>query len=90
MKHKLYLYNTIIYEYMGATDLRNIVQGYINTADERLLSVLKAVAESYRDNDIVAYTVEGLPVTRKEYRQELLDAEIEVKQGQRLPNKIDI
>ena len=66
---------------MGVLDLRNIVQGYINNADERLLSVLKAVAESYRDNDIVAYTVEGFPLTRKQYREELNAAEIEVKQG---------
>lgn len=48
MEQKLYLYSNKLHGYMGAIDLRNIVQGYINNADERLLSVLKAVAESYQ------------------------------------------
>ncbi len=34
---------------MEALDLRSIVQQYISNADERLLHMMKAVAESYRD-----------------------------------------
>lgn len=55
---------------------------YIKEADERLLNVLKTVVESYRENDIVAYTVDGRPLTKTQYRQELLDAESEIRRGE--------
>jgi len=67
---------------MGALELRNTMLKYINTADERLLKVLKAVVESYREDEIVAYTVEGKPLTKSEYRQDLLDAETEIERGE--------
>ena len=67
---------------MGALELRNTMLKYINTADERLLKVLKAVVESYREDEIVAYTVEGKPLTKSEYRQDLLDAEAEIERGE--------
>jgi FixJ family two-component response regulator len=66
---------------MEAVNLREELTEYLKTADERLLNVLKAVVESYRENDIVAYGLEGKPVTRKEYRQELLAAEEEISKG---------
>ena len=36
---------------MATMDLRNTVQEYIKTADLRLLKMIKALAESYQDED---------------------------------------
>jgi hypothetical protein len=68
-------------EVMGAVELRNTMINYINEADDRLLSVLKAVVESYRENDVVAYTVTGEPLTKKQYNEGLLMAEKEIVNG---------
>ena len=57
---------------MGAVELRNTMKDYIEEADERLLNFLKAVVDSYKENDIVAHSVNGDPLTRKKYRQEIL------------------
>jgi len=67
---------------MGAVELRNIVLKYIHTADDHLLRVVKAMIESYQEEEIVAYTVEGKPLTKSEYRQELLAAETEIEKGE--------
>jgi hypothetical protein len=67
---------------MEALELKNTVLHYIETADERLLKVVKAVVESYRENDVVAFSVDGHPMTAEQYRQELLDAEAEIERGE--------
>lgn len=67
---------------METAELKSKVLHYINTADERLLNVVKAVVESYRENDVVAFNLEGRPLTQKEYKQELLDAENEITRGE--------
>jgi mevalonate pyrophosphate decarboxylase len=67
---------------MGALELRDSVLEYINTADERLLKVVKAVIESYQENDVVAYTVDGNPLNRVTYREELQEAKAEIKRGE--------
>lgn len=68
---------------MASLDLKQSVQNYIDTADNRLLKMIKALVESYHEEDqIVAYTVEGKPLTRKQYNQELLDAETEIQRGE--------
>lgn len=68
---------------MATLDLKQSVQNYIETADHRLLKMIKALVESYHeDDDIVAYTVEGKPLTRKQYNQELFDAEAEIKRDE--------
>lgn len=36
---------------MAAIDLRNTVKEYINTADVRLLKMMKALAESYQNDE---------------------------------------
>ena len=51
---------------MGALELKDSVLQYINSADERLLKVVKAVIESYQENEIVSYTVNGNPLTRNQ------------------------
>lgn len=68
---------------MVSSDLKQSVQNYIDTADNRLLKMIKALVESYHEEDqIVAYTVDGKPLTRKEYNQELVDAETEIQRGE--------
>jgi uncharacterized protein (UPF0297 family) len=67
---------------MGALELRDSVLEYINSADERLLKVVKAVIESYQENDIVAYTVSGNPLTRTTYKAALEEAKNEIKKGE--------
>ena len=68
---------------MASLDLKQSVQNYIDTADNRLLKMIKALVESYHEEvQIVAYTVEGKPLTRKQYNQELVDAETEIQRGE--------
>jgi hypothetical protein len=67
---------------MGALELRDSVLEYINIADERLLKVVKAVIESYQENDIIGYTVDGNPLTRNTYKEELQEAKAEIKRGE--------
>ena len=68
---------------MASLDLKKSVQNYIDTADNRLLKMIKALVESYHEEDqIVAYTVDGKPLTRKQYNQKLVDAETEIQRGE--------
>lgn len=63
------------------TDLRKTVHNYIDSADERLLNVVKAVIESYKENDVVAWTMDGKALTKKEYDLQLNNAVAEVENG---------
>jgi len=67
---------------MEAVNPKERLIQYINNADEGLLHVVKAVIESYKDNEIVAYSVDGDPLTQKQYHRELMAAEEEVAQGE--------
>ena len=51
MEQKLYIYTTKKESIMATIDLRNTVQQYINTADVRLLKMIKALAESYQNDE---------------------------------------
>ncbi len=71
---------------MDTMELRNKLLKYINTADERVLRIVNAVFESYRESDtseeeIVAYTVNGEPLTRKKYIELNDQAEAAYHQG---------
>lgn len=66
---------------MEAAELRETMIGYIKEADEQLLKVLKTVVENYKENDIVTYSLDGKPLTQRQYRQELIDAEAEIGRG---------
>lgn len=57
MKQKLYLYNTKRENIMVTSDLRNTVKAYINTADIRLLKMIKALAESYQSDEQETFTL---------------------------------
>lgn len=82
MRQNNYLWSIRNNTIMGALGLRDSVLKYINTADERLLKVVKAVIESYQENDIVAYTIDGKPLTRIAYKEELQEAKAEIKSGE--------
>ena len=51
MEQKLYIYNRKKEIIMATIDLRNTVKEYINTADIRLLKMMKALAESYQNDE---------------------------------------
>lgn len=51
MKQKMYLYNKKKENIMETLDLRNTVKEYVNTADIRLLKMIKALAESYQSDE---------------------------------------
>ena len=63
---------------MEAVKLRETVLDYIANADERLLKMVKAVVESYNEDDTVAFHVNGKPMSRKEYKHALNTAENQV------------
>ena len=66
---------------MGALELREDLLQYINQADERLLRVVKAVMESYWEDEVVASTIDGKPLTKTAYKNELKEAITEIKRG---------
>ncbi|WP_445712211.1 hypothetical protein [Flavobacterium sp.] len=82
IKQNKYLWNTKNNVIMGALDLKNDVLQYINKADDRLLRVIKAVMESYWEDETVAYTIEGKSLSRTAYKNELKEALNEVKRGE--------
>lgn len=68
---------------MVSLDLRKSVLEYVKNADHRFLRLVKALAETYiNDAQTVAYTVDGKPLTRQGYNQELLNAEMELQRGE--------
>ena len=64
---------------METLELRDSLLEYINQAENRLLKVVKAVMESYWDEEIVAYTIEGKPLTKSSYNSELQASIDEIK-----------
>lgn len=66
---------------MGALELRNDLIQYIDKADVRLLKVVKAVMESYWEEEIVAYTVGGKSLNKESYQNELNEGIEEIKRG---------
>lgn len=66
---------------MESSELKETVLRYINEADDRLLHIVRALVESYQENDVVAFTIDRKPLTKKQYNQELLDAEEEIEGG---------
>ena len=51
MENKLYLYDKIKEVIMAIIDLRNTVKDYVNRADVRLLKMMKALAETYQNDE---------------------------------------
>ena len=65
MEQKLYICYTKSVEIMAILDLRKTVKQYVNTADIRLLKMIKALAESYQNDE------QELALTKEQY--ELID-----------------
>ncbi|MEA1786096.1 hypothetical protein U1E44_08340 [Arenibacter sp. GZD96] len=83
MERKSYLYLNKNRKKMATLDLRQSVLEYVKKADSRFLRLVKAMAENYHENDdVVAYTVDGKPLTVERYNQELSDAEAEIERGE--------
>jgi len=66
---------------MGAIELKNRIETYLSTADERVLSIVNSVFESYYQNEQVAFHPDGSPMTRKEYKMALDTAEEQIDKG---------
>ncbi len=63
-------------------NLRKDIKAKIDIADESLLKEINAILFSKKNNDdVVAFTMKGKSVTRKELEHELLHAEKEIKAG---------
>lgn len=63
MQQKLYIYNKNKENIMATVDLRNTVKEYIDTADIRLLKMIKALAESYQNDE------QELMLSEEQYRK---------------------
>lgn len=72
---------------MNTANLKNKLIQSIHTADERLLRILNAVFESYSEGntqdeeEVVAYSVDGEPLTRNRYRELNDQAEASYQNG---------
>lgn len=66
---------------MGALELKDNILELLNNADENLLKVVKEAIDNYKEEEIVAHTVEGKPLNRKEYKEELERALQEIRNG---------
>ena len=66
---------------MGALELKDSILNLLNDADEKLLKVVKEAIDNYKEEEIVAHTVAGKPLTRKEYKEKLDNAFLDYKKG---------
>ncbi|MBZ9729851.1 hypothetical protein LB467_09150 [Salegentibacter sp. JZCK2] len=66
---------------MKADELKKKIIAYIDNAEPELLNKLSDVIENYQKTKAVAYTIEGKPLTKGEYEQELKIAKNEIKKG---------
>lgn len=74
MERKLYLYFPQNRKKMATLDLKQSVQNYIDTADNKLLKMIKALVESYHDDD------ERIGV--EQYNRELEASEAQIERGE--------
>lgn len=67
---------------MNTMELRNKLLQSIHTADERLLRIVNAVFESYQESEeVVAYTIDGKPVSKQDYIQRNKQAIVSFEKG---------
>lgn len=63
-------------------NLREKIKAQIDVADEEVLKQVNSILTHERNkNEVVAYTVKGKPVTRKELESKLTKVEKEIKAG---------
>lgn len=66
---------------MDTAEIRKNIHQYVDIADYRLLHILNAIISEDK-NRIVAYSIEGKPLTLKDYQKELDNSEIEFENGE--------
>ena len=68
---------------MTVAQIKQELHKFIDIADPRLLAAIYALMENYLQNDdsIVAFTVDGNPLTKSEFIKEVRDAYEEVEKG---------
>ena len=59
-----------------------LAQYILNNAKESLLAKLKVVIEKEEKDKVVAYNIEGEPLTLEHYQNELNEAENEIDRGE--------
>jgi len=64
---------------MGTLELKNIISQYMNTADDKVLQIVKAVFESYQKNDDNADFFNELPA---EIQELLMESREDIKKGE--------
>ena len=77
------VHKTII---MSATQVKEQIQKYIDQADERMIRAIYAMLQNYFDQEeeIVAFTVNGKPLTKKDMLDTLNQAVTDVENGKGL------
>ncbi|MGA9212932.1 hypothetical protein [Kaistella sp.] len=64
---------------MGTVELKKSILNYLQEADGKLLKMVKAMMESYIENGVVAYSVDGKALSKSDYRKELMNTLQEIK-----------
>ncbi len=60
----------------GNNEIREALAKYIlNTADDSIVAKFKEILDKERENEIVAYTVQGEALTKEAYIQQIREAE---------------
>ncbi|PRX52559.1 hypothetical protein [Salegentibacter salegens] len=67
--------------------LKEKILAYIDNADTELLNRLSDVIENYKEKETVAYTLDGQPLSRAEYLDQLKAAETEITEGDFISQK---
>jgi hypothetical protein len=66
---------------MEILELKNKIQHFLETADEKVLKIVHGVFENYYQNEVVAFYPDGKPMTKKEYSKSINLANKQVKEG---------
>ena len=66
---------------MGAVELKNRIQIFLDNADERVLAIVNGVFENYYKDETVAFHPNSTPMTRQEYKMALDTAEEQIENG---------
>ena len=66
---------------MKTSELREVLNSYIDHADETFLKMVHAMSKEYSKSDIVGYNVDGSPITQKDLKKRVKEASERVKKG---------
>ena len=66
---------------METTELRKKVIAFAKEADERALRIVNAVFENYGAEEIVAYSIDGEPLSKEDYVKSIKAADASIDAG---------